>query len=249
MNLKICAICLLFLLCCALHGQQNSDSLRIKAKPQKSFLKQSIVPLSLIGTGLYINYANGSLGKENLQDKIIEAVPGFETSADDILLFVPAVTMYTADLLKVESKNDPFTQTKYLGIALVANNLITFGLKYATGEERPNGEDNLSFPSGHTSNAFVMATVLFHEFRDSTPLLAYSGFVVAATTGAFRVMNNDHWVSDVLVGAGIGIMVTDLVYRLEPLKNWNPFKKKGGRAFIGPSYFDQRPGIYANIQF
>lgn len=249
MNIKTYILLLLMMACCAARSQKQSDSLQTTKPQQKTFLKQSIVPLSLIGAGVYVNYAGGALGKENLQENIREAFPDFETSAEDFLMFVPVITMYTADLLKVESKNDAFTQTKYLGVALVANNLITFGLKNITKEERPNGEDELSFPSGHTSNAFVMATVLFHEFRDSSPLLAYSGFLMAATTGTFRVLNNDHWVSDVLVGAGIGIIVTDLVYRLEPLKNWNPFKKKQMKAFIGPSYFDKRPGIYANIQF
>jgi hypothetical protein len=215
----------------------------------KSFLKQSIVPVSLIGAGLVINYSNGAIGKENIQDGISNAFPDFSTHADDYILFVPALTMYTADLLKIESKNDAFTQTKYLLIAGIATNMVTYGLKYATAETRPNGEDLLSFPSGHTANAFVMATVLFHEFKDTKPVLAYSGFVFASATGALRVLNNEHWVSDVLVGAGIGIMVTDLVYRFEPLKNWNPFKNKKVSTIISPSYKENTMGLYANIQF
>jgi len=221
------------------------------APPQKSksFLKQSIVPMTLIGTGLVINYTNGAFGKENIQDGISNAFPDFSTNADDFILFVPAMTMYTADLLKIKSKNDAFTQTKYLLIAGIAANLVTYGLKYAADETRPNGEDKLSFPSGHTANAFVMATVLFHEFKDTKPVLAYSGFVFASASGALRVLNNEHWVSDVLVGAGIGIMVTDLVYRFEPLKNWNPFKNKKVSTIISPSYQENTMGLYANIQF
>ncbi len=130
----------------------------------------------------------------------------------------------------------------------MANNLITFGLKRITDEERPNGED-YSFPSGHTSNAFVMATVLHHEFIDTSPWLAYSGYAFATTTGVLRVLNNKHWVSDVLVGAGIGILVTDLVYRFEPLKNWNPFKTKNTHVIISPTYSNEQFGLYANMQF
>ncbi len=157
--------------------------------------------------------------------------------------------MYTADLFKVESKNDVFTQTKILLISAIATNAITFGLKHAIGETRPDGSDNLSFPSGHTSNAFMMATVLFHEFKETKPVLAYSGFVFASATGALRVLNNEHWVSDVLVGAGIGIIVTDLVYRFEPLKNWNPFKNDKISTIISPSYKENTVGLYANIRF
>lgn len=228
----------------------QKDSLQItEKKHQKSFLKQSIVPLSLITTGLIINYSNGSFGKENIQEKIQDRFPDFHTSADEYLLFVPAIMMYTADLLKIESKNDVFTQTKYLAIAGIANNLITIGIKNLTKEQRPNDWVHYSFPSGHTSNAFVMATVLHHEFVDSSPWLAYSGYLFATTTGVLRVLNNYHWVSDVLVGAGIGIIVTDLVYRFEPLKNWNPFKNKKTKVVLSPTYTDNKYGLYANIQF
>lgn len=233
---------------CALYGQTDSI-IPTTSNSKKPFLKQSIVPLSLIGTGLIINYSSGAIGKENLQEHINNAFPDFHTDIDDFLMYVPALTMYTADLLKVESKNDAFTQTKYLVIAGLANHLVTFGIKHATAETRPNGVDDLSFPSGHTSNAFMMATVLFHEFKDVKPVLAYSGFLFASATGVLRVLNNSHWVSDVLVGAGIGILVTDLVYRFEPLKNWNPFKNKKVNAIISPAYKENTVGLYANIQF
>ena len=228
----------------------QTDSTSVQSKPKhKPFLKQSIVPLTLIGSGLIINYSDGAIGKENLQEQINNAFPDFNTDIDDFLQYVPVLTMYTADLLKVESKNDVFTQTKILFISAIATNVITFSLKHATNETRPNGSDNLSFPSGHTSNAFMMATVLFHEFKETKPVLAYSGFVFASATGALRVLNNSHWVSDVLVGAGIGIIVTDLVYRFEPLKNWNPFKNKKISTIISPSYKENALGLYANIQF
>lgn len=238
-----------FVVChCTLYGQIDSIQ-PVASKTTTPFLKQSIVPLSLIGTGLIINYSSGALGKENLQEHINNAFPDFHTDIDDFLMYVPALTMYTADLLKVESQNDAFTQTKILLIAGLANHLITFGIKHATAETRPNGVDDLSFPSGHTSNAFMMATVLFHEFKDTNSVLAYSGFLFASATGALRVLNNSHWVSDVLVGAGIGILVTDLVYRFEPLKNWNPFKNNKVKTVISPAYKENTLGLYANIQF
>lgn len=228
-------------------AQKDSLALHSKSK-DASFLKKSIVPLSLIGSGLIINYSNGSIGKENLQENIRNSFPNFDSKADDYLLFVPMLTMYAADLFKVKSKNDAFTQTKYLAIAGLANNIITFSMKKITNEERPNG-DTYSFPSGHTSNAFVMATVLHHEFKDSNTFLAYSGYLFATTTGVLRVLNNYHWVSDVLVGAGIGILVTDLVYRFEPLKNWNPFSNEKISTIISPTYSDNKVGLYANIRF
>ena len=227
----------------------QNDSLKVNDNhKESSFLKKSIVPFSLIGTGLIINYSNGSFGKENLQEKIQDNLNDFHTNADDYLQFTPALIMYSADLFKIPSKNNVFTQTKYLTIALLANNLITYSLKIITDEERPDGCEH-SFPSGHTSNAFVMATVLHHEFIDTNPWLAYSGYAFATTTGILRVMNNRHWVSDVLVGAGIGILVTDLVYRFEPFKNWNPFKNKKTKVIMSPTFTDNKFGLYANLQF
>jgi len=243
-------VCLTFILCIQLNMYGQIDSLAIlQQTKQKSFLKQSIVPLSLIGAGLIINYSDGAIGKENLQEIINGSNPDFHTDFDDFLQYVPILTMYTADLFKVESKNDVFTQTKILLISAIATNAVTFGLKHAIGETRPDGSNDLSFPSGHTSNAFMMATVLFHEFKETKPVLAYSGFVFASATGALRVLNNEHWVSDVLVGAGIGIIVTDLVYRFEPLKNWNPFKNDKISTIISPSYKENTVGLYANIRF
>lgn len=232
----------------AFSQNDSLDSSYTASKPEKSFLKQSIVPLSLIGAGLIVNYSNGFFGKENLQENINSRYPNFSTNADNYLLFVPTAMMYGADIFNVPSKNDAFTQTKYLVIAMLANTIVVQSMKRITDEERPNGED-YSFPSGHTSTAFVMATVLFHEFKDTKPILAYSGFAFATATGVLRVLNNAHWVSDVLVGAGIGIIITDLVYRFEPLKNWNPFKNKKMNAIISPSYIDNKFGLYANIQF
>ena len=82
-----------------------------------------------------------------------------------------------------------------------------------------------AFPSGHSTIAFTNAAVLQNEFQETSTVYAYSGYAFAATTGVFRMLNNKHYVSDVLVGAGIGILVTQLVYHFEPLKNFNPFKK------------------------
>jgi len=191
--MKLKHVYISLIVCFQLHVNGQIDSTSITTTTfNKPFLKQSIVPLSLIGAGLIINYSDGAIGKENLQEEIIRAFPDFNSNLDDFLLFVPALTMYTADLLQVESRNDVFSQTKILFISAIATNAITFGLKHITNETRPNGKNDLSFPSGHTSNAFMTATVLFHEFKDTKPVLAYSGFVFASATGVLRVMNNAH---------------------------------------------------------
>jgi len=62
------------------------------------------------------------------------------------------------------------------------------------------------------------------------------------------MLNNKHWVSDVLVGTGIGILVTELVYHFEPLKSFNPFKKSDKITFI-PTISNESYGIYFSYNF
>ena len=119
--------------------------------------------------------------------------------------------MYIADIAGVKSKNHWFDQTKHLLISNIITSVITHSIKQLTKKIRPNGS-NYSFPSGHSSFSFTNATVLFNEFNHSSPLIAYSGYAFSTTTGIFRMINNKHWLSDVLVGAGLGILVTNLVY-------------------------------------
>ncbi|MFD1315781.1 phosphatase PAP2 family protein [Namhaeicola litoreus] len=247
--MKVKALIIALLVVFKLNAQIDSTAVYLPKTDQKnSFLKSSIIPFSIIGVGLYVNYSNGNLGKVNLQNEIQNGLNDFETSLDDFLFVTPSLVMYGADLLKIESKNDAFTQTKFLGIALLANGAITYTLKKITNEVRPNGEAD-SFPSGHTSMAFVMATVLHREFNDTNKWVAYSGYFLATGTAVLRVLNNEHWVSDVLVGAGIGMIVADLVYRIEPLKNWQPLKKKQWKVMLSPTFENNTMGIYANLQF
>ena len=95
---------------------------------------------------------------------------------------------------------------------------------------------------------FTNAAVLYQEFKDSYPILAYSGFAFATATGGFRVLNNKHYISDVLVGAGIGILVTELVYHFEPLKNFNPFNKSENISF-SPLLIEDKYGFYFSYKF
>jgi membrane-associated phospholipid phosphatase len=90
-------------------------------------------------------------------------------------------------------------------------------LKYATRRHRPNTGDpyhtfdgpsrhsttaNSSFPSGHSSSAFAVATVIASEYDNAVvPALAYSVATIAALN---RVMHDAHWSSDTVVGAALG---------------------------------------------
>ncbi|PZQ23655.1 MAG: phosphatase PAP2 family protein [Sphingopyxis macrogoltabida] len=88
--------------------------------------------------------------------------------------------------------------------------LITQGLKEAFPSRRPDGSDDKSFPSGHTSTSFAAAATLHNRYGWEAGLPAY---VVASFVGLSRVEARKHRVGDVLVGAAIGTATGQLVTR------------------------------------
>ena len=98
------------------------------------------------------------------------------------------------------------------------------GIKYTASELRPDESTRNSWPSGHTATAFVGATILHKEYGlTRSPWYSIAGYSLATATGVMRVLNNRHWISDVLSGAGIGILSTELAYGICDLL----FKERG----------------------
>ncbi len=221
------------------HGSFSMGQVQDSVRSRK-LLYRSIVPATSIVASILIN---GSQFEHNLQENLIGWVgEDFHSNIDEYFQYVPIAEMYLADIVGVQSKNHWFDQTKYLFISNLISSTITYGLKSWTGKTLPNGEPD-SFPSGHTTVAFTNATVLFNEFVETSPLLAYSGYAFATTAGFYRMLNNEHWLSDILLGAGIGMLVTELVYYFEPFKAFNPFKKSSSISFI-PKVSGNTYGFY-----
>lgn len=201
---------LLYCLCaaCIISGQTSMrDS---TARGRIPVIRQYSLPAALIAGSLILQ-------TDHLKQKIQDYFPDTDTSADDWLKFVPSVQIYAFDIMGFPHRSSVFDQTKNLLVShLVTGGLVQL-LKVTTGVRRPSGGVH-SFPSGHTSFAFAGATALYLEFRETKPLLAYSGFALATATGLLRITNNAHWLPDVMAGAAIGMLVTELVYEFDPLK-------------------------------
>lgn len=211
---------------------QNDSLIRIDAvenvninltNPKESFFSRAWLPVGLSIISVDLMRDSTKYGLQKLARSFVADT--FRTHVDDYIHYAPILMMYTADLFKVPAKNTVWNQTKYLIISEAITSGIVWSLKIGLGIQRPNNGTYNAYPSGHTSQAFVQSQVLYNEFRETAPLLAASGHLFSIATGALRVLNNRHWVPDVLLGAGIGILVTNAVYYFEPLKNWNPFKK------------------------
>ncbi|WP_035846976.1 phosphatase PAP2 family protein [Crocinitomix catalasitica] len=210
------------LLILSIHSFGMNTTKRDSTKTGKQYVSVIIAPIAL--SLLSVDLMRDSI-KYGLQKVFRSRVDeDFHTGIDDWIHYAPVVMMYAADLFKVPAKNTVWNQTKYLIFSEAITAGIVWGLKYSLKIQRPNNGAFNAYPSGHTSQAFVQSQVLYNEFRETAPLLAASGFLFSISTGTIRILNNKHWVPDVLLGAGIAMLVTNTIYHFEPLKNWNPFK-------------------------
>lgn len=188
----------------------------VRAQPfstnTKNFLKKSIIPAALITTGLVIRGNSHSLGDRAIKQARDSAFPNFHTKADDYLQYAPFVTMISLRLAGLKAKDD-WKNAVWISIkselVMIA---IVESLKRVTRVSRPDGSAKNSFPSGHTAQAFVAATVFHHEFGPRSIWYSVGGYACATAIGAMRILNNRHWASDVLAGAGIGILATEFIY-------------------------------------
>lgn len=206
----------------------------------------AVVPLSFIGVGLAVYESEF---EKSFQSDVQDIMGNnFSTGADDFLIFAPVVGIYTLDLFGEQAKNHWFDQSKNLFFSSLISLGVAVGIKELVDKERPDGSTYDAFPSGHTTMAFTYATVFFNEFHETMPYITYSGYVIASSVGLMRIINNRHWLSDVLVGAGIGIISSELVYLLEPLKNFNPFKENEKMSFM-PIINSSQFGLYFTYKF
>ena len=109
--------------------------------------------------------------------------------------------------------------------SLIMGSTVT-AMKKLTTIERPDGSNKLSFPSGSTAIAFMGAEFLYQEYKEVSIWYGISGYLVATGTGFLRLHNNKHWFTDVVGGAGIGILSTKIAYWIHPLVKKTLFKDK-----------------------
>lgn len=175
------------------------------------------VPSALILTGSAIMFDKDEdeyfLNKYEVREERNEHFPNFSTHIDNYLQYGPAITVAVLDLCHVPGRHDVPNQAALLVKAEVLALGTTYVLKNAVGEPRPDSGAKNSFPSGHTTEAFATATFLSLEYGDRSIWIPVGAYATATTVGALRLLNNRHWISDVLVGAGIGMLSTELVFR------------------------------------
>lgn len=172
------------------------------------------------------------------------------------LVIYPAVgAFYLYGQLADDSK---VRRTSLLALeSLVISGALTEGIKRLSGRPRPEtgessgtwhgpGTDsrNVSFTSGHTANAFAVATVLASEYKD-VPYVAPAAYSLASLTALARIYSNKHWASDTFLGAAIGHFVSKAVL------DYHKEDKKGlsNRLSLVPQVGREMTGLTVNYQF
>lgn len=173
-----------------------------------SHLNKYVFPVSLIAVGSFISANTAPVNKYKVRDWRNKRFPRFSTQVDDYLQYIPLIAGLTLNLGKPKEDFNLFNQQVVLSEAFVV--LSVTGLKNLTRVPRPDGSSINAFPSGHTTQAFAAATLFSDHFARHKWWLSAVAYSTATSVGILRLLNNRHWISDVVTGAGLGILCVKL---------------------------------------
>lgn len=173
---------------------------------------QLYAPLGLMLGGLLTNGNGCESLKMEIAEERNEHFPNFQTHLDDYLQFAPIAAVYAMDALGYRARHDIVNRSKILLKGELLMTAVVFTSKKAFHNLRPDGSTYNSFPSGHTAQAFAAATFLAEEYGSTYRWMPYVAYGIASCVGGLRIANNRHYVSDVLMGAGVGILTMKTAY-------------------------------------
>ncbi|HEV2478977.1 MAG TPA: phosphatase PAP2 family protein [Puia sp.] len=184
---------------------------------------QHIRPVALIIPGALTAYGFAALGwapLETFDNKVWKTVwidnPHRPLPLDNYLQYGSGLAVYALNAAGIKGRHNFRDLTI---IYLVANGIMgaaVLSLKHFIPARRPDGSGNDGFPSGHSGTAFVGAEFMRQEYIDRSPWYGVAGYTAGAATGFLRIYNDKHWFSEVITGAGIGILASKAAYWLYP---------------------------------
>lgn len=228
------------------YSQWNTD---LKIKKLKTNILNApytkfIIPSAMIGYGIVARVWEPSRKLDTSTNHEVGEHLKYKIPVDDYSQYAPIATVYGLDLLGVKAKHNFRDRTLIAATSYLIMGGTVQIMKSSIKVERPNRTNNNSFPSGHTATAFVGAHILFKEYKDVSPWIGIGGYAVATGTGTLRVLNKKHWVSDVVMGAGIGILSAEAGYLLLPVwHNILGIKQKENSLAIVPNINTKAYGV------
>jgi len=207
-----------------LQKELNSDVENVSCQRALNWLK----PAGIIGIsyGLYMIDDEVQTWVQKERNQITDTIANLANCFGDGRYTVPALlSLY---LYGKQTKDKKACKVALMGIkSLVISGLLSECIKFLTHRHRPSSAaiHNIwdgprcrstrlsSFPSGHTTVAFSVATVIATEYKDKKiiPPLFYG---IATLTGLARLNNNAHWLSDVFVGACVGYFTAKAIIKI-----------------------------------
>ncbi len=179
----------------------------VTVSPRATTLVPAAGGLFLLGSG-YL----GLLGGSNHYSGNFSQATGRHTPAADVVQYAPLALPWVAKLAGAPTRSGWGRMAVSQGVGAVVMAGLTRGLKHTVDEQRPDGSDDHSFPSGHTAWAFFGATVAARELGHISPWYTMGAYTVATGVGISRVIENRHFPTDVVAGAGIGILSAQVGY-------------------------------------
>lgn len=219
---------------------ERGDSLRISTTTNFSrrldkFSSSRFYQMTYIGVPLIVGGLIVKSEDDHFRGLRNEYLPRFNRHLDDYMQYAPAAVMLGMKVAGVQSRSSWGRMLVSDAFSALLMGGVVNTLKQTTNVERPDGSNKHSFPSGHTATAFMTATMFTKEYGHKSPWVGVGAYSVATATGLMRMANNKHWLSDVLTGAGIGILSTEVGYYFADLI----FREKGINRFANENMFDR----------
>lgn len=171
----------------------------------------TVVPAA-VGAGLIVAGAAGHAASSHSWSFAKASAEAEHTPVADVLQYAPLAFPWVMKAAGSPTRSGWGRMAVSQGAATLLMAGTVYGLKHAVDSPRPDGTDNRSFPSGHTVWAFMGATVTARELGWRSPWYTVGAYTLATGIAVERVIDNRHFPTDVVAGAGIGILSAQLGY-------------------------------------
>lgn len=234
----------LLYLCLLLHSLStfcqtfDTDTIAPQAVPagHRFSPRQLVLPGALVAAGTTGLFQPVMAWKYELQDAVHTLGGQDRFPFEDYVQYVPALAAVSAGWLGVRAEHETadrlmlsatsYAVTAGLTWALLKRTVVSIrpGIHYtyvASGRQdeiTPDANPKYfnSFPSGHSATAFMGAELVRLEYGREHPWLAVGAYAVATGVGVMRIYHDYHWFTDVLAGAGMGILGARIGWWLLP---------------------------------
>lgn len=201
----------------------------------------------LLKAGIILSTVGGSMFADQSVNDFAQAhqTNGLSEMSSDVLepfgseyslIFLSGIYIYGASTKNARCKSSSLLALE----SFVLASLLVRIPKNLAGRQRPDnwrGDGPFSFfgplqgnsfPSGHTTASFAIASVFANQYRD-TKWVPVATYTVATLVGLSRIYDNKHWLSDVIAGAVVGTLVGNLVSNRKDISKISviPFKEGG----------------------